>query len=422
MPLLGWLAARATCPSVIGRRSRSSPVPSGARTPTARPVPDRRDGRPRRFRQGGGAGSRRNAGRGLVASWGLLVAFLPRIATAQDTFQVGPVSAARGTMASGTLEVAPLGGDPGTTIPVTLVHGRRPGPVLALVAGVHGMEYAPILALQRLRASLDPEALGGTLILVHVANMPSFLGRTIYYSPVDGKNLNRVFPGRPDGTLSERVAATLTREVIERATHVVDLHCGDGNESLRPYTYWITTGAPEVAEAGRRMALAFGLDHIVIDAGRPTDPAASVYLSNTAITRGKPALTTEVGALAGTDEASIARIERGVAGLLRHLGMTAAGPEPLAADQVVWIGPNEVLQAGASGVVHPLVERGHTVAKGALLARITDFHGRPIEEVRAPFDGEVLYILGTPPVRKGEPVAFIGARVPPPPPAPGREP
>jgi predicted deacylase len=408
------LAAPTTCSAASGRGPLS--LPPGA---CGRARPAHQNGSEEVVRGAGRAAGARH-GRALLVLGGLLAAALPRPAASQETFQVGTVSAARGTMASGALEVPPLGGDAGTTIPVTLVHGRRPGPVLALVAGVHGMEYAPILALQRVRASLDPEALGGTLILVHVANMPSFLGRTIYYSPVDGKNLNRVFPGRPDGTLSERVAAMLTREVIERATHVVDLHCGDGNESLRPYTYWITTGRPEVAEAGRRMALAFGLDHIVIDASRPTDPAAAVYLSNTAITRGKPALTTEVGALAGTDEASIGRIERGVAGLLRHLGMTSTGPEPLAADRVVWIGPNEVLQAGATGIVHPLVERGHTVARGAVLARITDFHGRLLEEVRAPFDGEVLYILGTPPVTRGEPVAFVGARVPPP--APGRQP
>ena len=85
--------------------------------------------------------------------------------------------------------------------------------------------------------------------------MPSYLARTIYYSPADGKNLNRVFPGRADGTLSERIALVLTREVIERATHVVDLHCGDGNESLRPYTYWITTGGLVVADTGKKMAV-----------------------------------------------------------------------------------------------------------------------------------------------------------------------
>ena len=131
-----------------------------------------------------------------------------------------------------------------TTTLFSIIHGAKPGPVLALTAGVHGQEYTPILALQRLLKSVDPKTLTGTIVLVHVANMPSFLARTIYYSPADGKNLNRVFPGKADGTLSERIALTITREVIEKATHLIDLHCGDGNESLRPYTYWITTGAP----------------------------------------------------------------------------------------------------------------------------------------------------------------------------------
>jgi hypothetical protein len=238
--------------------------------------------------------------------------------------------------------------------------------------------------------------------------MPSFLGRTIYYSPVDGKNLNRAFPGKADGTISERIAFALTRDVIERATHVVDMHCGDGNEWLRPYTYWITTGDPKVAEAGRTMALAFGLDTIVIDDSRPGTPEASVYLSNTAITRGKPALTIESGALARTDEASIAAVERGVRGLLRHLGMTADGPAPLDPSTVTWIGRNEVLRARVTGLLYPQVQPDQQVAAGALVARITDFHGRTLEEIKAPFAGQVLYVVATPPVSAGEPVAFIG--------------
>jgi predicted deacylase len=336
----------------------------------------------------------------------LATATVPPVSVAQTAFSLGGVTAQAGSAAAGALAVPARGGDTGTTIPFTIVHGARPGPVLALTAGVHGQEYTPILALQRLRARIDPKDLAGTIVMVHVANVPAFLARTIYFSPADGQNLNRVFPGRPDGTLSERIADVLTRDVIARATHVVDLHCGDGNESLRPYTYWITSGAPEVAEAGRKMALAFGLDHIVVDTGRPTDPAASVYLSNTAITRGKPALTIESGGLAQTDEPSIARIERGVLGLLRHLGMRAEGPDPVA--HPVWIGRNEVIRAGATGIFHPMVERGHTVAAGAVLGRITDFHGRTVETLTAPFDGEVLYVIGTPPISKGEPVAFVG--------------
>lgn len=346
---------------------------------------------------------------GVLAGFVAFAAALasPPEAAARQAFAVGGVTAVPGTTASGMLAVPARPGDEGTTIPISVIHGPKPGPVLALIAGVHGQEYTPILALQRLLRTLDPTTLTGTLILVHVANMPSYLGRTIYYSPVDGKNLNRVFPGRADGTLSERIAEVLTREVIARATHLVDLHCGDGNESLRPYTYWITTGAPEVAAAGRGMALAFGLDHIVVDRERPLDPAASLYVSNTAITRGTPALTIESGALAQTDEPSISRITQGIAGLMRHLGMRAGGPEPVSSP--VWIERSEVLRATTTGVFFPAVERGHTVAQGTLIGRITDFHGRTLEEIRAPFAGEILYVIATPPISAGEPVAFVGS-------------
>jgi len=331
------------------------------------------------------------------------------IAAAQPAppFTVGPVTAAPGTTASGTIAVPARNGDTGTTIPITVIHGVKPGPVLALTAGVHGQEYAPVLALQRLLETVDPKTLSGTLILVHVANMPSYLGRTIYYSPADRKNLNRVFPGKEDGSLSERIAFALTKNVIERATHVIDVHCGDGNESLRPYAYWITTGKPEVAAAGKQLALAFGLDHIIVDNERPSDPNASIYLSNTAITRGKPALTVESGGLARTDEASIAAIERGVSGVLKHLGMRAEGPPPVA--QPIWIERSEVLRSGGTGIFYPAVERGHTVAQGTLIGRVTDFHGATIEEIRAPFAGEILYVIGTPAISKGEPIAFVGA-------------
>src|SRR5579862_3097565 len=324
-----------------------------------------------------------------------------------SSFTIGQTTAAAGSIAGGTLVVAARHDDPGTVIPFSIVHGARSGPVLALVAGVHAMEYAPIIALQRLRTAIDPRTLTGTILMVHVANVPMFFGRAIYYSPKDGKNLNRVFPGRPDGTLSERIADVITRDVIARATHVLDLHGGDGNESLRPYSYWITTGDPAVAAASRALALAFGLDHVVVDSGRPTDPSASMHLSNTAITRGKPAVTTEAGCLGQTDEEAIAAIERGVAGVLRHLGMRADGPAPVA--HPIWISRDAVLRAGTTGIFYPAVECGHFVVAGALIGHITDFHGHTLEDIRAPFAGEVMYVVGTPPITAGEPVAMIGA-------------
>jgi predicted deacylase len=187
---------------------------------------------------------------------------------------------------------------------------------------------------------------------------------------------------------------------------VVDLHCGDGNESLRPYLYWITTGDPAVAEAGRQMALAFGMDHVVVDRERPTDAQASVYLSNTAITRGKPALTIESGGMAEIDTDSIVRIERGVAGLLKHLNMRAEGPDPV--QHPVMLERSEVLRSEFTGIFYALVEKGQTVSAGAVIGRVTDFHGKVLEEIKAPFDGEILYVVGTPAMNKGEPVGFIG--------------
>ena len=327
-------------------------------------------------------------------------------ASAQAPLVIAGVSAAPGARASGALQIPARAGDAGTTVPFTIVRGRSAGPVLALVAGTHGAEYVPIVALQKLRESIDPAKIRGTVILVHVANMPSFLGRTVYYSPADGKNLNRVFPGKTDGTLSERIAEAITREIIAPATHVIDLHCGDGNESLRPYSYWITTGDPKVAEASKAMALAFGLERIVVDGARPTDPAASVYLSNTAITRGKPALTTETGGMAVVDEESIALLVQGVAGVMKQLKMQDDGPAPVA--KPIWIEQSEVLRAGATGLFYASVKKGQTVTKGALIGHITDFHGTKAEEIRASFDGEILYVIGTPPISKGEPVAMVG--------------
>jgi predicted deacylase len=328
-------------------------------------------------------------------------------AGAQSPFTVGGATAQPGTTVYGELPVPARGQEAGTIIPFTIVNGARPGPVLTLVAGTHGAEYPPILALQRLRASIEPKELSGTILMVHVANMPAFLGRAIYYTPGDHKNLNRVFPGRADGTISERIADVLTREVIDRTQYLIDLHCGDANESLRPYLYWTINAAPPLVESVRQLALAFGMDHIILDKGRPTDPAASLYLENTAITRGKPAMTIESGAMGQSDEESIQRIERGVAGVLKHLKMRATGPDPI--QQAVFLGKNLVITSPATGIFYWLVERGHTVAEGTVLGRVTDFQGKTLGEIRAPFAGEILYVVGTPPVSKGEPLAFIAA-------------
>src|SRR5512135_3864128 len=158
----------------------------------------------------------------IAAEIGLvLVLALGAAAWAGDEFVLGGMRVPAGTMASGTLAV-PAGPDGGATeIPCTVIAGAKTGPVLALVAGLHAYEYPPILALYRLQTKIDPQALRGTVIMVHIANLPSFKKRTIYYGPDDWKNLNRVFPGDRKGTMSQRIAAVLTDEVIGRADAVI---------------------------------------------------------------------------------------------------------------------------------------------------------------------------------------------------------
>lgn len=326
----------------------------------------------------------------------------------QPPLTVGPITAHAGTRASGFLDV-PAGVDSATRIPITILRGAAPGPTLALIGGTHGSEVAPILALHRVRERLDPAALRGTVLIVHVANMPSFLGRTIYYSPVDGKNLNRVYPGSPAGTVSERIAHVITTEIIDRADYLVDMHAGDGNESLRPYTYWNRLGLdPRVDSVARELALAWGNDHIVVDTGRPRDPARSVYTQNTAHIRGKPALTTENGWLGAPDPGMIARNVDGVFRLLRYLAMLPGEAERVEAP--IWLTRAEVLTSPEAGVWHAAVERGTTVAAGTVIGWLSDFFGNRIAEVRAPFDGEVMYVVGTPAMNRGEPVAMVATR------------
>ncbi len=339
----------------------------------------------------------------LLAVGALLT--LPDPAAAQPgTITVGPLRADRGEKLSGFIQV-PAGVDEGTRIPVTIVNGVHSGPVLALVAGTHGYEYPPITALHRVRAELDPSDLTGVVILVHVANLPSFLGRTIYYSPVDGKNLNRVYPGRPDGTVSERIAHLITTEVIDQSDFVVDMHCGDGNEDLRPYAYWMKSGDPELDARSRGLVEAFGLDHIVIDTDRPKDPGAALYTSNTALTRGKPGITTETGGLGGNQEEFVQMAVRGAWNVMRHLEMVAGEAERPSG--IVWLADYEVVRSPATGFFQPAVRQGFFIAEGGLLGTLYDLFGDPTHQIRAPFAGVVNYVVATPPMNEGEPVAMV---------------
>jgi len=321
-------------------------------------------------------------------------------------FVVGDIMVEPGEMRSGYLHVPEKDGIK-TRIPVTVINGSKAGGVLALVAGVHGYEYPPILALYRLKENIDPATLSGTLILVHIANLQSFQKRIIYYNPHDWKNLNRVFPGDPEGTISQRVAYVLKKEVVDRCDYLIDLHCGDGNEALIPYTYWMISGNKELDELSKKMALAFGIKYIIIDQSRTKDLSDSKYLGNTAVLFKKPAITTESGYLGKSDEESIVRNTKGILSVMRLFGMIHG--EPSMVSDPIWIDKYEVVYSEADGLFYPLTEMGFYAQKGEKVGYLTDYLGNVIQELHAPFSGIVLYIINTPPANKGEPLFEIGS-------------
>ena len=159
-------------------------------------------------------------------------------------FTVGSVKAARGQITTGAIEV-PAGSDAALTIPVAVAHGTKPGPVLALLAGAHGTEYASIIALEKLIGEIDATQLSGTVIILPLVNVPSFVKVVPHLNPTDGKNMNRMYPGKADGTQTDRASYLITTQVVEQADHVIDFHGGDIDESLRPYAYWNKTGRAE---------------------------------------------------------------------------------------------------------------------------------------------------------------------------------
>ncbi|HEV3139160.1 MAG TPA: succinylglutamate desuccinylase/aspartoacylase family protein, partial [Vicinamibacterales bacterium] len=158
-----------------------------------------------------------------------------------QTFTVGTATANRGQTAFGAIKVT-KGSDAGYDIPVAVVHGASPGPVLAVVSGAHGTEYASIVAVQDLIKTVKAADVSGTLILVPLVNVASFEKITPHVNPTDNKSMNRFYPGTQSGTQTDRASFAMTKEVVEKCDHLIDLHGGDLDENLRPYSYWTVTG------------------------------------------------------------------------------------------------------------------------------------------------------------------------------------
>jgi uncharacterized protein len=339
------------------------------------------------------------------ASCGVFLLF-PLLAHAQAlSFSIGTASAVPGQKSTGYLAV-PAGVDAATNIPVVVVNGEKRGPILALVSGAHGTEYTSIIAIEKLINLLDPAQITGTVILVPLVNIPSFEQKVPHVNPIDNKSMNRFYPGKADGTQTERASFLITKQIVDRCDYLIDYHGGDLDESLRPYAYWAPTGKEAQDQISKAMVLAFGLDHIIIWRDRPSDLAATRYLDNTSTARGKPSIVVEAG-YAGTVEADdVALLVDGTFSTMRALKMLPGDPRPI--ENPVWLDKVVDVLSDGPGIWYPLVKRGTYVQEGMKIGFVTDYFGKPILEARAPVSGVILHINAVPSLKKGDNIADIG--------------
>lgn len=334
-----------------------------------------------------------------------LLAIIAQIAFAQHGLTVGTATATPGQKSTGYVDV-PAGVDAGMHIPIVVVGGARPGPVLAIVSGAHGTEYASIIAVEKLITTLDPQQISGTVILVPLVNQASFEQKVPHVNPIDGKSMNRFYPGKADGTQTERASLAITLQVVEKCDHLIDLHGGDLDENLRPYSYWAPTGKAAQDRMSREMALAFGLDTIIISRDRPTDVNAARYLETNASLRGKASITAEAGRSGRVDTDDVIRLVNGCMGVMRYLKMLPGNAQFV--EHPVWIDHVESLNSPQTGIFYPEVDRGVYVEKGTKIGYVSDYTGNVIFEAHAPAAGEVLYVCSVPSMKKDATIANIG--------------
>ena len=339
------------------------------------------------------------------ASSGIFLLFPMFVHAQGSSFSVGTASAAPGQKTTGYLEV-PAAVDAATNIPIIIISGAKRGPVLALVSGAHGTEYTSVIALEKLVNLLDPSQITGTVILVPLVNIPSFEQKVPHVNPVDNKSMNRFYPGKADGTQTERASFLITKEVVDRCDYLIDYHGGDLDESLRPYAYWAPTGKESQDQISKEMVLAFGLDHIIIWRDRPTDLSATRYLDNTSTARGKPSIVVEAGYAGVVEADDVALLVDGTLSTMRALKMLSGNPRPI--ENPVWLDKVVDVLSEGPGIWYPLVKRGTYVQEGMRIGYVTDYFGKVILEARAPVSGVILHVNAVPSLKKGDNIADIG--------------
>ena len=288
--------------------------------------------------------------------------------------------------------------------PYFAITGRVPGPSILVTAGIHAAEYTGTLAAIRLGRMIDPGEVKGTILILPLLNRPGFFERSIYVNPEDNDNLNRLFPGDPQGTWGQRFAHRLLSEIVTGFDHSIDLHAGDLIEALTPFVIYRETGDAALDARIKTMVDAYGARWAVKSAPTGERPG-SLYA--VAALNGVAAMLAESGGNGLPLEEDIARHVRGVTNILRALGILGGAAERVTAPTVV--NSFDWLRSPVEGIFRCRVQVDERVTKGDVVGELSDLVGEPLATIKAPVSGVVLFIVTSPAIKKDGLLLAIGA-------------
>lgn len=286
-------------------------------------------------------------------------------------------------------------------LPVTIINGQNSGKTVLITGGVHNAEYTGIETAIRLAQEISPEAVAGCLIIIHPVNISGFENRTMSVVAEDGKNLNRIFPGDPDGTTGDKLAAFLTEMFFKKADRFIDLHAGDGYESLTPYVYYVGAAKEAVVSESEAMATA------VLVPYRVKSYLATSGAYNYAGSMGIPGILIERGGEARWSEDEIKNYQEDVKNVLRYLKVLDEPMRSSAGKQLELV---DVVyeEAEITGCWYPNKKAGEPFLKGENLGMIKDYFGKVLQTCIAKYDGIVLYQVSSLTILKKSPMIAYG--------------
>ncbi len=329
------------------------------------------------------------------------------VKSSDDSMILGKLSAPPGERCSGSVSLRVAGID--VDLPVFLINGSGDGPRLTITAGIHGGEYPCVEAACRLGRELDPSQINGQIVIVPSANPLAFEARSIYVTPVDNKNLNRQFPGNPEGSFTEAWADWLFTNVIVGSDAYIDLHGGDMIEALVPFVAFDVVGIQAVDARAKRMAEAFGIRYAL---ARKSGGGPSGTTVSAAANAGVASLLAEAGGQGVWNERDVEILRSGVLRVMASIGMLPAGVVESAdgseADALEWLEGWSWLRSDSNGLFYPTVKVGELVQEGQGLGRVANVFGETLQNLVAPATGTVLFLVTSLAMNDGDPLLAIG--------------